>query len=363
MVFNVADVVAAMRRLAPEEWAEEWDNVGWLIQTGVKSEGPPKVVVSLDPVDPDWAAERGFNLNICHHPNPFHALKRLDADTYPARAWAAGLNVYAAHTNLDAAPGGVNDALADAIGLQNVRPLVPCAGAKLVKFVTYVPPVHLAAVRSACAAAGAGHIGNYDECSFAWPGTGTFRPLAGAIPYTRTEVGKLEQADEFRLEMIVPAHLIDEVVAAANAAHPYEEMAYDVYALANPDPRVGLGRIGTLATPLDPAEFAAHVLSALKTDRVTVAGHRESIKAVAVIGGAGGGYVREADEADADALVTGEVGHHDALEAVSRGMLVVDAGHFATESVVLEPLKRYLEGALPGIDVTIAAETDPVRRA
>lgn len=362
MGFSVSDVVAAMRRLAPEAWAEDWDNVGWLVQT-VPFKGPLKVVVSLDPVDPDWAAEREFSLNVCHHPNPFHPLKRIDVDTYAARAWATGLNVFAAHTNLDAAPGGVNDALASALGLSDTRPLLPCAGARLVKFVTYVPPDHLAAMRTACAQAGAGHIGNYDECSFAWAGTGTFRPLPGAEPFTKTMVGELEQADEYRLEMIVLAHLQDAVVAAAKAAHPYEEMAYDVYALANPDPRVGMGRIGTLPDPMDAAGLAVHVSGCLKTDRVAVAGHNEAIRTVAVIGGAGGGYVREAREAGADALVTGEVGHHDALEAVACGMVVVDAGHFATERVVLEPLKRYLDGALPGLDVTIAVETDPLRRA
>jgi len=360
MLHDVADVVETMRRLAPEAWAEEWDNVGWLVRS-IPFAGPLKVIVSLDPVDPDWAAERGFSLNVCHHPNPFHPLKRIDVDTYAARAWAAGLNVYAAHTNLDAAPGGVNDALATALGLRDTRPMLPCDGARLVKFVTYVPPDHLANVRAACAQAGAGCIGNYNECSFAWPGTGTFRPLPGTDPYTKTAVGALEEADEHRLEMIVPAHLQDAVIAAAKAAHPYEEMAYDVYALANPDPRAGMGRVGTLPEPMAFTEFCSHVSECLRTDRLSVAGRAECVRTVAVMGGSGGKYLSAAR--GADAYVTGEVGHHDALEAQAMRMAIVDAGHFSTERVVVEPLKRYLEAALPGLDVTVADETDPLRRA
>ncbi|HEY3414379.1 MAG TPA: Nif3-like dinuclear metal center hexameric protein [Armatimonadota bacterium] len=361
MEHTIADVVAAMRRMAPEEWAEEWDNVGWLVRRDAPMDAPLKAILSLDPVDPDWAAANGYRLNVCHHPNPFRGLTRVDDNTYAARAWAAGLNVYAAHTNLDAAPGGVNDALASALGLSDTRPMLPCDGATLVKFVTYVPEPHLSAVRTVCAEAGAGHIGNYDECSFAWPGTGTFRPLPGADPYTRTEIGRLEETDEWRLEMIVPSHLIEGVIAAANAAHPYEEIAYDVIPLANPDPRVGIGRIGTLPEPMELAEFCKHVSLSLRTDRVSAGGSVDSVRTVAVLGGAGGKYLSAAG--GADVFVTGEVGHHDALEAQAMGMAIIDAGHFATERVVLEPLKRYLEAQLRGLNLTIADETDPLRRA
>lgn len=350
-----------MRRLAPETWAEEWDNVGWLVRRDTPVEGPLKVILSLDPVDPDWAAANGYRLNVCHHPNPFHGLTRLDDATFATRAWAAGLNVYASHTNLDAAPGGVNDALAAALGLRDTRPLLPCPDATLVKFVTYVPAVHLAAVRTACSEAGAGHIGNYNECSFAWPGTGTFRPLPGAEPYTRTSIGHLEEADEWRLEMIVPSHLINSVISSANQAHPYEEMAYDVIPLANPDPRVGIGRIGTLPEPVSLDAFCTLVSERLGTDRLTVGGRADSVQTVAVLGGSGGKYLSAAR--GADAFVTGEVGHHDALEAQAMGMAIVDAGHFATERVVLEPLKRFLTALLPGLNITVADETDPLRRA
>lgn len=358
---SVKDVVAAMRRWAPEEWAEEWDNVGWLVRRDEPRDGPLKVVVSLDPVEPEWAAAEGFRLNVSHHPTMFRPLRRLDDSTWAARAWASGLNLYAAHTNLDSAPGGVNDALADVLGLNNTRPLLP-GRAALVKFITYVPPESLAAARAACAGAGAGHIGNYDECSFSWPGTGTFRPLPGADPYTKTATGALEEASEVRLEMIVPAHLQEAVVAAARRAHPYEEMAFDVVPLTNSDPRVGLGRVGTLPEPMPLDAFCAHVSERLGTDRLSLAGHAAEIRTVAVLGGSGGKYWPAAKSAGTDLYLTGEAGHHDALDAAEAGLALLDAGHFATERPVLPRIKEHLERAVPGVSVSIADETDPLRR-
>jgi dinuclear metal center YbgI/SA1388 family protein len=350
-----------MRRWAPEEWAEEWDNVGWLVRRELPHDGPLKVIVSLDPVDPEWAVAEGFRLNVSHHPTMFRPLRRVDDSTWAARAWAAGLDLYAAHTNLDSAPGGVNDALAETLGLEGIRPLLP-GNARLVKFVTYVPPEALDAVRSACAQAGAGAIGNYDECSFSWPGTGTFRPLPGADPYTKTQTGELETASEIRLEMIVPAHLHTAVVAAARAAHPYEEMAFDVIPLANGDPRVGPGRVGTLPEPMSLEAFCARVSERLGTNRLSLAGSAKAIRTVAVLGGSGGKYWPAAKAAGADLYLTGEAGHHDALDASEAGLALLDAGHFATERPVLPRIKTYLEQSIPGLSVTIADESDPLRR-
>lgn len=359
---HVREIVGAMRRWAPEEWAEEWDNVGWLVRREMPQKEPLKVVVSLDPVNPDWAAAEGFRLNVSHHPTMFRPLRRVDDSTWAARAFSVGLDLYAAHTNLDSAPGGVNDALADALGLEHTRPLLP-GSARLVKFITYVPPETLSSVRAACAGAGAGHIGNYDACSFSWPGTGTFRPLPGADPYTRTETGALEEAGEIRLEMIVPAHLRDAVVDAARAAHPYEEMAFDVVPLANTDPRVGLGRVGTLAEPLSLHGFLARVSERLGTDRISLAGRAREIRTVAVLGGSGGKYWPAAKAAGADLYITGEAGHHDALDAAAAGLALLDAGHFATERPVLARVRSYLEQAVPGVAVAVAEEEDPLRRA
>lgn len=360
---QVQDVVEAMRALAPEDWAEEWDNVGWLVRRHTPPDSPLRVVVSLDPVDPETARARGYHLNVAHHPTPFRPLTRVDDATWAVRAWAAGLNLYAAHTNLDSAPGGVNDALAETLGLQDARPLVPSRTALLVKFVTYVPPEHVEAVRLACAGAGAGNIGNYAECAFSFSGLGTFRPLPGADPYTGTDVGAVEHTNEIRLEMILPARLERAVVEAARAAHPYEEMAFDVITLTNRDERVGLGRVGTLETPMSLPEFCAHVAARLGTNRLSVAGQAAAVRTVAVMGGSGGSYFRAALAAGADVYVTGEVSHHHALDAAADGLALLDAGHFATERPVLERVRAHLQTALPGLSVDVAEEHDPLRPA
>jgi len=234
------------------------------------------------------------------------------------------------------------------------------SGAERLKLVWFVPREALDATRSAVFEAGAGRIGEYQRCSWYTAGTGTFFGGEGTAP-SIGRAGREERVSELRVETVVPADRAREVVAALIAAHPYEEMAYDVYALANPDPRAGMGRVGTLPEPMAFTEFCSHVSECLRTDRLSVAGRAECVRTVAVMGGSGGKYLSAAR--GADAYVTGEVGHHDALEAQAMRMAIVDAGHFSTERVVVEPLKRYLEAALPGLDVTVADETDPLRRA
>lgn len=359
---GIPDIVQLMRRIAPEAWAEDWDNVGWLVQRrDIPEQDTLRIVLSLDPVDPDIATRRGWRLNIAHHPAIFRPLSRVDETTWATRAWAAGLDFYAAHTNLDAAPGGVNDALARQLGLESTRPLVPCEKAEVVKFVTFVPAGHVDAVRSACAEAGAGRIGDYAECAFQSEGTGLFRPLPGASPYTETPEGNLEREPEVRLDMLAPRHLTDQVVAAARSAHPYEEMAYDVMLMANRQGRVGFGRVGQLPSSLSLPDFTALVGERLQTDRIAVCGPPRSIQTVAVMGGSGGKYWKAALAAGADVYLTSEVSHHEALDAAGAGLPIIDAGHFATEHPVLPVLRDRLLAAFPDLSVEIAEEADPLR--
>lgn len=354
---TITDVVEVMRRLAPESWAEEWDNVGWLVRSRRAAEKPLKVLLSLDPVEPEAAAAQGYTLNVAHHPEPFRPLRILDDSVRAARAYAAGLDLYAAHTNLDAAPGGVNDALAAALGIADPRPLL--AGREtFLKFVTFVPESHVDAVRSACAAAGAGLIGLYAECSFETRGTGAFRALPGAQPFAGAAGGGLCREPEVRLEMLVPARQSSQVVSAARAAHPYEEMAYDLVVLANRPPGVGPGRVGRLSGETHTAGLVALVAERLNC-APQAAGPQKAIRTVAVISGSGGEYWKAALDAGADACVTGEAGHHHALDAAGAGLVLIAAGHFATERVVLPALKKHLEASLPGIAADIAPERDP----
>ncbi len=355
-------IMAAMEELAPAHLAADWDNVGLLV--GSPDQDVSRVLVALDvtPAVAEAAATGGIDLIIAHHPLIFKALTSLRTDRPIGRTLAAlvraGAAVFAAHTNLDAADGGVNDILASKLGLTALRPLSADYRESLLKIVVFVPESHAEAVRQAMAAAGAGHIGNYSHCTFQASGTGTFLPLAGTNPFIG-QTGKLEYVAEFRLETIVPAGQADKVVQAMLAAHPYEEVAYDLYRLENAGRDHGVGRVGELVRPLALGDFASLVKSALKIDTVRLSGPgARQVKTVAVCGGAGAGLFAEAVRSGADVLVTGDVKYHEALEAAACGLTIIDAGHFASERPVLEAVAARLAGcaAAGGWDIAISID-------
>lgn len=338
-------IAAALEKLAPCELAECWDNVGLLV--GSMGQKVDKVLLTID-VTADVIAEaagKRAGLIISHHPFPFQAMKNVRTDT------AAGalltqllmkqISVYAAHTNLDASDGGVNDALAEVLNLHDVSQLQP-RSLPLVKIVTYVPASHLEAVWQAMTAAGAGHIGNYSECSFRVTGTGTFLPGDGARPFVG-EPYRVAKVEEVRLETVAPASLSKGIVQSLLDAHPYEEVAYDLYPLQNEWPTAGMGRIGNLLLPLTLSEFAAQVKTLLCVPGIRFIGKPETqVHRVAVCGGAGMSAAGAARRAGAQVLVTGDIRYHDAQDAVSDGLCLIDAGHFGTEFPILDRLQRYL---------------------
>jgi len=341
-------IIDALERLAPRRWAEEWDNVG--LMTGSPAQTIRKVAVALDvtadllerlPADTDMI--------VSHHPLIFQPVKNLREDLPAGRLLAAlvrrKLAVYCAHTNLDAASGGINDLLAERFALAEVKVLQPGRQDGLYKLVVFVPTEASDKVHQAMAAAGAGHIGNYSHCSFQTTGTGTFLPLAGTQPYIGT-IGALERVAEVRLETVVPATLLDRVVRAMLRAHPYEEVAYDVVALQNTPPLTGLGRIGHLPAPLSLTAFAAQVQDALGGNAVRLVGAGDKlIRKVAVCGGSGASLIGKAAFAGADVLVTGDVKYHDAQLALEQGISLVDAGHFATEAVAVPAMAGQITAA------------------
>jgi dinuclear metal center YbgI/SA1388 family protein len=264
------------------------------------------------------------------------------------------------HTNLDAAPGGLSDRLADLVGLSETRPLAPVGGGDCVKLVVFTPPEALDAVRAAICQAGGGRIGDYADCSFRSPGMGTYRPLEGARPYAGS-VGQLESAAEERLEVLVPRADIARAVAALHAAHPYEEVAYDIYPLENPCPGAGLGRVGRLPAPVTMTELANRVRDILNADRVKVAGDRtRSAQTVAVCPGSGGDLVETAARVGADALVTGDVKYHQALAAAESGLVVIDAGHGPTERPAVALMAEFLADRFGDAVQVIAAPADDI---
>jgi dinuclear metal center YbgI/SA1388 family protein len=361
---TIGSIVHVLDALAPAALAESWDNVGLLV--GDAGAEARTVLVALDATAEvlDQAGACGAELLLTHHPLIFKPISRLTEDrgatSLAMRLVREGRGLIACHTNLDSAPGGLNAHVARLLGLRDPRPLLPTEARPLLKLVVYVPATHLDAVRAAIGDAGAGHIGNYDQCAFAAPGTGTFRAGAGAKPFVGT-VGELERVEEVRLETVVPRPICGAVVAAMRKAHPYEEVAYDLLPLENPWVGAGLGRVGRLAEPTTVAGFLARVRTVLHTDRIGVVGDPDApVRTVALCTGSGGDFAIRARGAGADLYLTGEVKHSQALLARQQGLALLDAGHFATERPAVPLMADYLRERLPGLTAVEADERDPM---
>jgi len=357
MTVKLQTIINIIEQFAPKSLAYEWDNVG--LQIGDPRAEVRKVLVALDltPAVIEEAVANGVDLVVTHHPFLFKPLKQIRFDLAQGanirKLIKHDLAVYAAHTNLDLAAGGVNDLLAAAIGLTETEVLEVTDQVSLQKLVVFVPETHLEPVRQALNDAGAGWIGNYRDCTFRVLGTGTFRPLAGTNPYLG-QVNRLEQVAEYRLETIVPQTITEKVIKAMLKAHPYEEVAYDLIPLANAGQPIGLGRIGRLPTKLTVGELAARVKTALAVDMVRVIGDLDRmISKVAVCGGAGANLIHHAVFKGADLLLTGDVKYHEAQEAQNLGLTVIDAGHYATEQVIVPVLAELLQRELAKEQITI----------
>jgi len=332
MPLTVAATVSRLEEAFPLAKAAAWDAVG--LQVGEKA-APVDIVAVCHEVIPaviDEAAARKVDLLVSYHPLLFGPARSFvsggSASGRAFRLAAAGVALYVVHTAFDVAPGGCADALAACLGIEDLTGFGPNWPSESSKVVTYAPPAAAPGITAAMAQAGAGRIGNYTECSFTVDGVGSYRPGAAATPLIGS-AGELSREGEVRIEMNVPSGLVDRVVAALVAGHPYEEPAFDVYAArANSG---FIGRVGNLATerPLD--DLRELVADALAVD-VRVAGDlARRVRRVAVIPGAGSSLLAAAAAAGADVVVTGDVSHHRAHEALSLGLAVADAGHAATE--------------------------------
>jgi dinuclear metal center YbgI/SA1388 family protein len=356
---SVAQIAEAVEHIAPLSLAEEWDNCG--LQVGDPAAPVDRVLVALTPLSEvfEEAEEKGADFLLFHHPLIFDPLKSVVTSSYPgdllASAIRADVAVYAAHTSYDATPAGVSVALAGTLGLRGpLRVLSPRGGLR--KLVAFVPEENVDAVAEALAGAGAGVIGDYTECTFRMPGTGTFRGGEEANPYLG-EKHRLERVQEVRIETVVPAHAVGRAVDAATAAHPYEEVAMDVYPVEGFPEGCGYGRVGTLPESLMSEELCEHVSDSLGFPSRLVADVGRRIETIAVLGGSGGSFVPEVAASGAEAFVTGDVDYHDALLAESLGVSVIDAGHAATELPSLEPLALRLAAI-----VDVPVEVSRVRR-
>jgi len=365
---RLTDLVGLLNGLYPPSLAEDWDNVG--LQVGDPNSEIERVLICLDAeeIALQEAERHQVQLIISHHPLIFKGLKRLtpgdEVGRVLFRAIRQRIAVFSAHTNLDRAADGLNDWLATRLGLENCKPVENPQPAGYYKLVVFVPRGHEAELMDALFAAGAGHIGEYDCCSFRSPGTGTFRGSASTDPFIG-QPGQQEEAEEFRLETIVPGGKLAKVLARMYKAHPYEEVAYDLIPLANARSGIGLGRIGYLPTELSLQQFAGRVRQQLNLASLRLVGEAEQkINKVAVCGGSGVSLLGDALRQGADCLVTGDVKYHDAQRARSEGLALIDAGHFGTEHFIVTELASRLRQALgeqqlPVEVIEMAAEQDP----
>jgi dinuclear metal center YbgI/SA1388 family protein len=295
----------------------------------------------------------------------FRGVKRLTADTAEGRMildlMQAGIAVYSPHTAFDNCPGGINDLLAQRIGLTQVGPLRVGTGERQCKIVVFVPDKDLAKVSDAMFAAGAGRIGQYRECSFRLAGTGTFFGGEGTQP-TVGEKGRREEVAEWRLEVVCPDALVERVVAGMRSAHSYEEPAYDVYPLRPERAKLGEGRLGILPAPIPLARFAQLVKGNLNANCVQVVGEQEKpVQRVAIACGAAGEFLSDALRQKADVFLTGEVRFHDCLAAEAGGIALVLPGHYATERIGVEALADRLKGQFPALHIWASQrECDPL---
>jgi len=344
---TVTDFLAAVDRLAPFASAESWDNVGLLLGDAARPVRRALVCLGVSEAVCAEAERRRAEVVFSHHPMFFKDMNRLTSDTrhgrLALRLASAGRACIAAHTNLDGAPGGLCDLLAERLGLVDLEPLRPQAeGGRAYKVVVFVPESDLEAVRAAAFAAGAGHIDRYAECSFSVVGEGTFRPGAGSRPRVGSP-GRATRVRERRLELRAGESQLGGVLGAVARAHSYETPAIDVYPLlATPGPG-GIGRVGRLKKSLTPAALADELKRVLGGAAVAVAGGgRRRIERVAVGTGGGGGLADAVVASGAQAYVTGEMKLHYVEDLASRGVAVVLGGHWETERVPLEVWARRL---------------------
>ncbi|ARA86457.1 MULTISPECIES: Nif3-like dinuclear metal center hexameric protein [Bacillus] len=332
---NGHEIIQLFEQFSPKSYAVEGDKIG--LQIGTLNKTVSNVMVTLDVLEEtvDEAIAKNVDLIIAHHPPVFRPLKHVITDQPGGRLIEKCIKhdiaVYAAHTNLDVADGGVNDMLAEALELKNTKVLVPTYEEPLKKLAVYVPKDYEEQVRAALGDAGAGHIGAYSHCAFSSEGVGSFKPLSEADPFIG-ERGELERVEEVRIETVYPSGIEKSVIKAMNEAHPYEEVAFDIYPVEQSPLRKGLGRIGELNEEMTLEAFARYVKEKLEANGARMVGKSDAkVKKVAVLGGDGNKYIHHAKRMGADVYVTGDLYFHTAHDAMMIGLNVVDPGHYAEQ--------------------------------
>lgn len=360
---KIADVISALEKLAPPSLQEDYDNAGLI--TGNASWQCSGILCSLDATEEivEEAKSKNCNLVVAHHPIIFRGLKKITGKNYVEKTIISAIKnniaIYAIHTNLDNVIDGVNNKIADKLQLVNRKILLPKENL-LMKLYTFVPKDNAEQVRSALFTAGAGFIGNYSEASFNAQGVGTFKANENANPFVG-EIGKRHEENEIKIEVIFPSYLKQNIIEKLIAAHPYEEVAYDIVSLSNEHHQIGGGLIGELQNEIAELEL----LSALKKNfNLSVIKHtkmlNKPVKKIAVCGGAGSFLIGKAIAAKADVYITSDIKYHEFFDANDR-LVIADIGHYESEQFTIELLHEVLQAKFPNFAVLkTEKQTNPV---
>lgn len=361
---KASEIINFLEKWAPPSLQESYDNSGLIV--GDRNSEVRGVVVSLDCIEStvEEAISTGCNMVIAHHPIVFGGLKRFNGSNYVERTVIKAIKndvlIYAIHTNLDNVQTGVNRMIGKKLGLKNLKILQPKKGL-LKKVVTFCPTDHAEKVRAAMFEAGAGRIGEYDMCSFNLDGTGTFRGSENTNPHVG-EPGKLHSEAEVRIETIIPTHVLKTVLRAMQEAHPYEEVAYDIYPLENLWNEVGSGMIGELDSAMAISDFFNHLKSsmevpALRHTRIL----KDHIKKVAFCGGSGSFLIDTAKAKGADVFITSDIKYHQFFDADGK-IVLVDIGHYENEQFTCDLIAEKLKGKFPTFAVRLSeTSTNPIK--
>ena len=341
---TIKEVIQKLEEFAPPAFQESYDNAGLIV--GDSSIQLTGILVSLDSTETviEEAIQKGCNMIVAHHPIVFKGLKKITGFTYVERVIISAIKnniaIYAMHTNLDSVSNGVNKMISDRLGLNNTRILRPKKDL-LFKLIVFVPSTHSEKVRTAIFDAGGGHIGNYSNCSFNSPGTGTFKADENADPFAG-KIGETHHEDEVRIEVVIPKYKKETVVSALLKSHPYEEVAYDLIPLENDLVTIGSGMIGELEETMSGTEFLNHLKNKMKTNCIRYTTLLDTpVKKVALCGGSGAFLIANARGQNADVFVTGDVKYHEFFDADNQ-MVIMDIGHYESERFTVDLIHRFL---------------------
>jgi dinuclear metal center YbgI/SA1388 family protein len=357
---KVKDIAQQIEKIVPLGLSQDWDNVGLLLGSAEKN--VKRILLTIDVTGEVLAEAKRLrtDLIVSYHPIIWDGLKKITAEGPTSTVYElirSGMAVFTIHTSLDAVEGGVNDGLAEIVGIKNAKPIgdfVNNPARDSYKLAIFVPVESASKVANAVFAAGAGAIGNYSHCGFTAPGQGTFLPLEGARPAIGKR-GTFEKVPELCFETIVPAEKLASVITAMLNAHPYEMPAYDIYKLANDHNRFGLGRMGALAKPTQLSAIIAKIKRHTGAKAVGVIGPRKRLVKTAAVGaGACGKIINQVIAAKTDLYVTGEIKHHQALAAQEAGLTCLCLSHTVSERFILKKLARQLQKRLPAATITVS---------